>query len=262
MSWRTTKDKAAIEEFLAKDTLLHIYELGDLADFYWPHTTWYTNSASPVSAMTLLYTASTPPTLLAFEREANQGLSEMLPELARALPAKLYAHISPHLVSSLQTNYSVSDYGLFLKMALGPPKLDVASCAPDCERFTSRHKDELEAFYREAYPANWFDARMLETGHYLGAREGGRIAAVAGIHVYSKEHGVAALGNIATATWARRRGFGRTVTARLCSSLLETVSEIGLNVSAENQAAIQCYRSLGFEVIAEYRELGLVALCS
>jgi ribosomal protein S18 acetylase RimI-like enzyme len=40
----------------------------------------------------------------------------------------------------------------------------------------------------------------------------------------------------------------------LCQSLLEKVEHVGLNVKADNDAAIACYRKLGFEVVAPYGE--------
>lgn len=55
--------------------------------------------------------------------------------------------------------------------------------------------DELVALYRRAYPGSWFDPRMLETGQYYGVRHGRHILCVAGVHVYSPEYGVAALGS-------------------------------------------------------------------
>jgi hypothetical protein len=56
----------------------------------------------------------------------------------------------------------------------------------------------LQALYMASYPKNWFDPRMLETGHYFGIKEGDAIVCVAGVHVYSPRYRVAALGNIST----------------------------------------------------------------
>ncbi len=50
------------------------------------------------------------------------------------------------------------------------------------------------------------------------------------------------------------KGYGRQVTAKTCQSLLEDVCHIGLNVKADNDAAISCYRRLGFETVAPYGE--------
>ena len=35
------RDKHLIESALRRNTQLHLYELGDLDDFFWDHTTWY-----------------------------------------------------------------------------------------------------------------------------------------------------------------------------------------------------------------------------
>ena len=55
---------------------------------------------------------------------------------------------------------------------------------------------------------------MLETGKYFGIRREGILVSVAGIHVYSPEYDVAALGNITTHPDFRGQGLGRKVTAR------------------------------------------------
>jgi hypothetical protein len=41
MSMVMLHDKGEIEAFLRRDVSLHIYEIGDLDDVFWPHTTWY-----------------------------------------------------------------------------------------------------------------------------------------------------------------------------------------------------------------------------
>ncbi len=72
--------------------------------------------------------------------------------------------------------------------------------------------------------------------------------------MYSARYRVAALGNVATDPALRGQGLAQQATAQLCRSLFATVSTIGLNVKADNVAAIACYRKLGFEVAAEYEE--------
>lgn len=50
------------------------------------------------------------------------------------------------------------------------------------------------------------------------------------------------------------------MTAALCQRLLcDGIEVIGLNVMRDNEAALRCYRKLGFEPIAEYEELEALA---
>jgi hypothetical protein len=63
--------------------------------------------------------------------------------------------------------------------------------------------EELLALYAASYPGNWFVPRMLETGFYFGIRRGRALVSVAGVHVFSPQYKVAALGNITTRPDAR-----------------------------------------------------------
>ncbi|MFL5704574.1 MAG: GNAT family N-acetyltransferase [Ktedonobacteraceae bacterium] len=114
--------------------------------------------------------------------------------------------------------------------------------------------DELETFYADSYPGNWFDPRMLETGCYYGLRRNKQLASVAGIHVYSPRYKVAVLGNVTTHPDYRGQGLATAVCAKLCQALLRTVDYVGLNVKTDNLSAIKCYERLGFAPIATYEE--------
>jgi ribosomal protein S18 acetylase RimI-like enzyme len=150
--------------------------------------------------------------------------------------------------------YHLENHGEHLKMAL-VHRLAVDSCdCPDTCTLGCDDVNEIVEFYPRCYPGNWFDPRMLETGQYFGVRKEGCLISVAGIHVYSPEYKVAALGNIATTPSHRNKGYARQATAKTCQSLLNNVDHIGLNVKADNNTAISCYKKLGFDVVASYTE--------
>ena len=172
-------DKDEIESFLRHNTPLHLYELGDLDEFFWPYTSWYAlKEGGQVTALVLL---------------------------------------------------------------------------------SSRDLHALNSLYLISYPGNWFDPRMLETGHYYGIWRDGMLVSVAGVHVYSPRYKVGVLGNVTTHPGFRGQGLGKAVCAKLCVELLKTVDDVGLNVRADNASAITAYRHLGFEVIGEYEEGLLVS---
>ena len=112
----------------------------------------------------------------------------------------------------------------------------------------------IQGLYKTAYPFNWFNSRMVETGKYLGYFNEGMLVGVAGIHVYSSEYRIAALGNIATHPDFRGQKIACKLTSALCNDLKKTVDIIGLNVNSENPAAIKCYENTGFEIRSSYDE--------
>lgn len=248
-------DKAQLAEFLATDTLLHIYELGDLDPFFWPHTRWFgqRDASSRVAAIALIYSGMEPPTLLAFERRNIAAGETLVAGLSPHLPSRFYAHLSPNLTGRVGEHWRRASHDRFLKMALTDRTL-LEAVPIAGQRIGPENLAEVVAFYSHSYPGNWFDPRMLETGCYVGIRRDGKLVCAAGVHVYSSNYRVAALGNIATDPALRGQGLAQRATAQLCRALLTTVDTIELNVKADNTAAIACYRKLGFEVAAEYEE--------
>lgn len=245
--------RAWIRERLLRAPALHLYELGDLDDFFWPHTTWYARG----DAIALVYAASELPILIALGDGAQV---ELLASLRDELPPRVYAHLSPGLIDSLLVRYVDEPHGEYLKMSLAEPgKLEGVDTA-GIDRLGPEHREELLAFYERAYPGNWFDPRMLTVGHYFARREAGMIIAAGGVHVYSARERVAALGNIAVLPEARGRGLARQVTAAVCRSLRDTTDHVGLNVRTDNAPAIACYSALGFARVATYEEHLLTAL--
>jgi GNAT superfamily N-acetyltransferase len=252
-------DRHAIAAVLRRDARAHVYELGDLDDFDWPHTYWFGWEDDDVLAeVVLLYTQPAVPVLLAVGA-ASEAMTSLLEAALGALPARLYVHASAPLLEILARRYAVAGAAPHLKLALGDGGL-VGKHAVSVDVLGPADLEAITALYGEAYPRTWFDARMLATGRYVGIRQQGRLACVAGVHVYSPTWGVAALGNVATLPALRGRGLARGACAALCRLLLaDGIETIALNVRDDNAAAIRAYTRLGFESVAEYVEASLVA---
>jgi ribosomal protein S18 acetylase RimI-like enzyme len=248
-------DKSRIEAFLRKDVYLHIYSIGDLDDFFWPDTVWYGwENDSEIQAVTLLYTAADVPTLLALSDKLDV-MRELVQSIFHILPERFYAHLSPAVAEAVQLQCKTKSYGKHYKMGLKNTSLPHDIDCSKVIRLTENDLDEMLALYEESYPGNWFNPGMLQTKQYFGIRLNDRLVSIAGIHVFSEQYKVAALGNIVTHSDYRGEGFGKAVMARLCQSLAKHVDYIGLNVKADNAAAIALYKKLGFEIIATYYEL-------
>ena len=254
------EDRDAIAAFLRPNARAHVYELGDLDDFDWPHTFWFGwESAGRLEQVALLYTQPRIPVLIAIAEPPTKTMVELLAAITWSLPSVLYTHATAELLDTLAERYSIADPAPHLKLALDRTDL-LEQHALDTEILTRGHLDEVTAFYAEAYPGTWFVPRMLTTGRYVAVRHDGRLVCVAGVHVHSPTWRVAALGNVATLPERRGQGLARGACASLCSLLLaDGIETIALNVRADNAAAIASYARLGFEPVAEYVEASLVA---
>lgn len=243
-----------IEDILRKNVYLNIYSLGDLDDFYWPYTVWYSlEDCSGEPPVALLYMGLSPPTLLALSDD-GESMLHLAKSLVPLLPGRFYAHLSPGVERAFRRDFNVRSRGDFLKMALKDPSAVSGRDTSGTRVLGPADGEILVDFYSRCYPGNYFDPRMLQTGKYFGVFRGDELVSAAGVHVYSRKYGVAALGNIATAPSHRGRGLGTRVTARACKSLLADVGHVGLNVKADNHAAVSCYRKLGFEPAEDYGE--------
>ncbi len=249
-------DKAEIEAYLRSFPHYNYYHLGDLDDFFWPHTCWFASKAgSQITALALLYTAPDPAVLLAILNENERELRALLESLEHLLPKRFYAHFSPGLESIFAPTHSLEHHGEHYQMTLTQPEalnaIDSGAAVP----LGRQNLAQIEALYQAAYPGNWFDARMLETGQYVGIfSPTGALVCVAGVHVYSPRYRVAALGNITTHPDHRGQGLATAATAGLCLRLREHIDVIGLNVRTDNAPAIQAYRKIGFTVSTTYHE--------
>ena len=71
-----------IEAFLRRNPFLHLYSLGDLDDFFWPYTTWYAlKDQQQITQLALLYTGTSPPTLLGL----TEGPVDLMRELLQSI---------------------------------------------------------------------------------------------------------------------------------------------------------------------------------
>lgn len=257
MSIISLHEKAQLAAFARRNLLYHIYELGDLDDYFWPLTQWYGWQTNGVlQQMALLYIAQPSlPTLLINAEPPIEGMRDFLRALQPVLPRRFYGHVHPDVVDALAEHYAIEPHGLHFKLGLRDASAAQAIDCADVVPLTEADLPAIYALYQAAYPGNWFDPRNLATQAYFGVWRGDVLISIAGVHVYSEPYKVAALGNVTTLPSERGKGHALRTCAKLCQTLLvRGINQIGLNVKADNAAAISTYQKLGFVKIAEYGE--------
>jgi len=182
-------DREIIGAFLRRNAPLHLYALGDLDDFFWPSTLWYgLERDGELRQLILGYLAETLMVVHALIDGPIGELCELLTRVRPLLPPQVYAHLSPGASEALAAHYDRESHGLYDKMLLQAPERLAGTEASDVERLSASNLPELQALYAASYPGNWFDPRMLETGHYYGLREEGELVSVAGLAAAARGH--------------------------------------------------------------------------
>ena len=257
MDLKIIHDRQALAEYFRQDISLHSYSLGDLDDFYWPYVTCIgRDTPAGIDDVSVLYQGEGLPVLLSFTRSGKMD-QDYFSQLSLLLPDQFYAHFSPGLEIYFSGTHAVEDYGNHYKMELQNPALNQIEGIEKIFRLTENDLPEMIGLFENSYPGNAFDPRMVLTEQYFGYRESGNLVSVGGVHVYSEQFKVAALGNITTHPNFRNRGLGRIVTTRICISLIDKVDFVGLNVKAANSTAVNLYQSLGFTISDKYGEFSL-----
>jgi len=254
MELKKIQDRQALAEYFNQDIALHFYSLGDLDDFYWSDTTCLgLITPTGIDNVSVIYKGKGLPVLLAFDQSGCMN-QDYIDALIPYLPDRFDAHLSPGLEERFSTSCSIHKYGGHYKMRLqDPSSLDISGL----EKVIPLTEDDLPAIrelFDHSYPDNAFDPRMVLSRKYFGYREQDQLVCAGGIHVYSQKYKVAALGNITTHPDFRNQGLGRLITARICQELWKDVDFIGLNVMADNKAAIHLYQTLGFKISSTYGE--------
>lgn len=251
-------DVTVLRAFLGRAPLRHIYEIGDLDAFFWPHTVWYGWEVDgALRHVALLYLPGGTPVLLAHAHDDDAAQhAAFVAALCDILPRRFYAHVDAATMAALTTQYDGEPHGRYYKMGLTDRARALAVPSGDAVVLPTADTQALERLYATAYPGNWFDPRMVETGCYVGIWQAGELVAAAGVHVVSQREGVAALGNVTVAPALRGHGLAKQVCARLIRHLDGLgIAHIGLNVAAENASALGLYTGLGFSPVAAYHEV-------
>jgi ribosomal protein S18 acetylase RimI-like enzyme len=250
------QNKQELHQFMMKNKHMFLYALGDLDEFFWPNTRYYVRrKQGEISAVIVVYQTTDLPIVMCFSDD-NDETNRLAKELLPTFSQRVYAHISPGCEVNFLETFRCTYHETQRRMILTKPE-KLLQLTDNIEPFGSTDAQRLKEFFALSYPANWFDERMLETNQFFGYRLNNQLISVAGIHVYSPEYKVAALGNITTHPDFRGKGYAQLCASAVCHSLRKTTDLIGLNVHSENTAAIRCYESIGFEAVYDFSEMML-----
>lgn len=251
MSVKALKDSALIQAFLTQDRVGNAYLLGDLDEAYMPFCDWYGEiDGDDLRGLVLVYKGLSLPAVLtvgpADKERCHTVLNALFRDIKGQLPRRFWVHAWEHHRSALEQHFNTGDLKRMIRMSLHRDTFRATDPTARVRRLDHPDTAAIMALYQH-YPDNFFEPYQLESGLYFGVDAGdGELAAIAGIHVFSRTFDIAAIGNLVTHPDHRRQGYASAVTTRLLEELFKSVSLVTLNVQEGNVAAIGTYEKFGF----------------
>jgi ribosomal protein S18 acetylase RimI-like enzyme len=227
-------DRDTIRAILRRDPVWCVYALGDLSAEMFPKTEWF---APDLSLVLKDYGTS-----ILFAMGAGS-----VREALEHVTWPVHLQVRADALDAVSRHARVEEVKTMRRMSWSGER--VLPRDERAVRLGDADISALERLYADGESTgespDFFYPAMVARGVFFGVYEGGHLVAAAGTHLLSREEGAAAIGNIYVRRDRRGRGIGRIVTAGVMRELAG-VETVGLNVRADNAAAIQLYESLGF----------------
>lgn len=236
---RQVTDVAELEEFLNRDWTWTGFAIGDLEPELMSHCEWWCEG----EALVLLFDGLSP--RLACHYGGGAGLAEIV---ASIRDEQVWVNVRPQFEAEFTRVYRpykcVRMRRMYLQKWVAPEGV--------AESLHENNRVEVEELLANG---EWvlFLPAMLKTGLFRGVRDGGRLVAMAGVHLASTRFNIAALGSVFTHPSYRQRGLARLCSSHVIASLQEQgIDRIVLNVEDTNDRAKRVYERLGFESALVY----------
>jgi GNAT superfamily N-acetyltransferase len=245
---RPVSDRGEIAAFLRTERLYAAYALGDLDGPNHQRVAWGMAYDGGVPVALAMHHEGLVPQPL-FLMGEPEGCRQILESVLK--PRDAYFQSTALLSRAAAGLYDLEPPIAMLRMVTD--RATFRPFAGPAERLSALDVDELNRLYQLGFRAG-FPANVLEDGVYYGVRVRGRLVSAAGTHAINAREGIAVVGNVMTHVDYRGHDFAKMVTSAVTADLLERVSDVTLNVHADNVPAVAAYARLGYRTHCELIE--------
>jgi ribosomal protein S18 acetylase RimI-like enzyme len=246
---RAVTDRDAIASYLRRDRLYAAYALGDLDGPNRGRVAWGMahDEAGEATALVMHHEGLVPQPL--FLMGSPDGCRAILEQVLK--PRDAYFQGTELHEMAMHGLYELDAPVRMLRMVTD--RATFRPFAGAAERLGPADIDELNRLYQLGFRGG-FPASTLEDGVYYGVRVRDRLVSAAGTHAVNPREGIAVVGNVMTHVDYRGHDFAKMVTSAVTGELLERVTDVALNVHADNEPAIAAYARLGYRTYCELIE--------
>ncbi len=238
-----------IREILAPRVEYTAYALGQLEPGLFERARWYWARGDTGTALVL---------------HSRGGLGEATfvmgdPDAAAAIlsihpgPSHTYATCQPQHLEALKQVYRLANQQPMIRMSVTRDRF-VPAAAIQPVALAGVDIRRVNALYSTEGGPSYYVPEHIENGVYRGIVFDGRLVAVAGTHVVSKQERVAVVGNVFTHPAYRGRGFATAATSAVTEVLFTFCDTVVLTVDPSNNPAVRAYEKLGYREVCQLVE--------
>jgi ribosomal protein S18 acetylase RimI-like enzyme len=238
---RSVSDRDEIAAFLRRDRLYAAYALGDLDGPNRGRVAWGMtyDETGRATALAMHHEGLVPQPLFLMGDPA--GCRSILEHVLK--PRDAYLQGTELHEAAVRDLYELDAPVRMLRMVVERDTFE--PFAGPAERLTALDIEDLNRLYQLGFRGG-FPPSILDDGVYYGVRVRGHLVSAAGTHAVNLREGIAVVGNVMTHIDYRGHDFAKMVTSAVTAELLDRVSDVALNVHADNEPAIAAYARLGY----------------
>jgi RimJ/RimL family protein N-acetyltransferase len=167
--------------------------------------------------------------------------------------AHTYATCQPQHLDVLRNVYRLANQQPMIRMSVTAERfVPVERLTPVA--LTGIDIRRINSLYGSEGGPSYYIPEHIDGGVYRGIVTEGRLVAVAGTHVVSRQERVAVVGNVFTHPGFRGRGFATAATSAVTQALLKDCDHVVLTVDPNNAPAVAAYAKLGYREVCQLVE--------
>jgi ribosomal protein S18 acetylase RimI-like enzyme len=259
---RAVKKDYVVESLQSRDRIRSLlksnvdytaYALGQLEPGLFERTQWYRAYGDTGTALVLHSRGGLgDATFLLGDPDAAAAILSIYPGTTTT-----YATCQPHHLQSLTKVFRLSNQQPMIRMAIRHDRFQPAERVATVPLHGIDIR-RINTLYGSEGNPSYYVPEHIDQGLYRGVVVDGRLVAVAGTHVVSREERVAVVGNVFTHPAYRGHGYGTAVTSAVTRALLAYCDHVVLTVDPKNTPAVAAYSRLGYEEACQLVEASAV----
>lgn len=243
----------AIRELLLPRVEYTAYALGQLEPLLFPRTHWFWARGTTGTGLVLHSRGGLgDATFVMGDADAVAAILSIHPG-----PAHTYATCQPQHLDALRGVYRLATQQPMIRMGVTRERFSPVSQVPAI-RLSGVDIRRINSLYGSEGGPSYYISEHIDAGIYRGIVADGRLVAVAGTHVVSRQERVAVVGNVFTHPTYRGHGYATAATSAVTEALLEFSDNVVLTVDPENKPAVAAYARLGYREICQLVEASAV----